>query len=254
MAEPLTRLTDAVLVLPAGGRGERLAALPEARGINKAALTANGNSLIARTAKLYVDAGVRTIVALVGHKSESVRAALRSSALKRATIVFSQDPPKPLGKGGAIRLALERGFIPQGRPFIVHNPDDQIVGIDRRFAETIWARHRTAERHGAIATAVCVPEMDYAYSAFVAGKRGLAKSAVMYPRVRMPTHIGVTVFAAAAAAVFRNLIPLNRKSDFEALVLPRLAKRNQLGLALIPSGSWIPVNDLKGYRALLSAI
>lgn len=253
MAGPLT-LDTAVLVLPAGGRGERLAALPEARGINKAALNADGRSLIARTAKMYVDAGVRTIVALVGHRPESVRKALRSPALGRATILFSQDPPKPVGKGGAIRLAIERGLIPGHRPFIVHNPDDQIVKIDRTFAKSVWKKHRNACRHGAIATAVCVPEMEYAYSAFVAGRAGLATSAVMYPKVRMPTHIGVTIFSAEAAKTFRSLIPLNRKTDFEAVVLPKLAQRRKLGLALIPPGTWIPVNDLKGYRTLLGSI
>ncbi len=254
MAEPLSRIDNAVLVLPAGGKGERLAALPEARGLNKAALQADGHSLIARTAKLYVDAGIRDIVVLVGHKAESVKKALRSPALRRAKILFSQDPPTLIGKGGAIRLAMERGLLPKDRPFIVHNPDDQIVKVHRRFPKMIWAKHRMAERNGAVATAVCVPETDYAYSAFVPGTRRLAKSAVMYPKVKMPTHIGVTVFSANASSLFATLIPLNRKTDFEAVVLPVLAKRRQLGLAMIPAGCWIPVNDLKGYRALLSAL
>jgi hypothetical protein len=41
----------------------------------------------------------------------------------------------------------------------------------------------------------------------------------------MPTHVGVTIFSAQAGRAFRKLIPMNRKTDFEAVVLPRLVYR-----------------------------
>ncbi len=240
------------MVLPAGGRGERLASL--ARTVNKAALRIGRHTLIGRTLDMYAAAGVRRFSVLVGHRAGSVRRALGDGRRRGLTIRYAMDPPRPVGKGGAIRLALASGAIPAGAPFIVHNPDDQVVNIPRRFPALIWNRHRALARRGAIATAVCVPATDYPYSAFTAGRGGFARGAVMYPRVVMPTHIGVTVFSAEAAADFRRRIPLTRRSDFESVILPGLAVRRRLGLAMIPAGTWIPVNDLKGWKALLAAI
>lgn len=268
MARPLSRptpggaerarqgegLAEVTVVLPAGGRGERLAALTSARKINKVALKVGPFSLIERTLAMYARAGVQRFVVLTGHQAGSVRHTLGDGRRWRVTIDYAQDPRVPVGKGGAIRLALDAGVIPQGLPFIVHNPDDQIVRIDRRFPSLIWNRHRALARRGAVITAVCVPDTDYPYSAFTVRANGLASGAVMYPKVRMPTHIGVTVVSPEAMPAFHRLIDLKQKTDFESVVLPWLAKRRKLGLAIIPSGSWIPVNDLKGYKALLASL
>ena len=78
---------------------------------------------------------------------------------------------------------------------------------------------RAAERRGCVASAVCVPWTEYAYSAFHV-RRGKAVSAVMYPKVFFPTHIGVTVFSAGGSGIFRRLIDPGKKVDFESVVLP----------------------------------
>lgn len=254
MAGPLNGLAGVTVVLPAGGRGERLAALAETKRINKAALKVGKFSLIERTLAMYARAGVKRFIVLTGHNAASVRRTLGDGRRWKVAIAYAQDPPTPVGKGGAIRLALDHGVIPARAPFIVHNPDDQIVKVDGRFPNLIWNRHRALARRGAVITAVCVPDTDYPYSSFTARANGMASAAVMYPKVRMPTHIGVTVVSPQAIPAFHRLIDLKRKTDFESVVLPWLAKRRQLGLALIPSGSWIPVNDLKGYKQLLGAI
>ncbi len=82
----------------------------------------------------------------------------------------------------------------------------------------------------------------------------MATSAVMYPKVKLPTHIGVTILDPRARSVFKRLINLRKKVDFESVDLPALARRHQLGLAMIPPHAWIPVNDLKGYKKLLEAL
>lgn len=246
-------LRDCVLILPAGGKGERMAALAESRGVNKAAVKVGGLSMIGRTMQMYGRAGLKRVVALVFHKADSVARALAGAKRLGIQVTYSHDPEKPVGKGGAIRLAFERGLIPEDAPLIVHNPDDQIVGIERRFPALIFNRHRALARRGALASAVCVPYTDYQYSGFTA-RNGKAVSAVMYPKVRMPTHTGVTVFSPGAVRIFRKLIAAGRKVDFESVVLPYLARRGRLGLAMVPASSWIPVNDLKNYQKLLIAL
>ena len=249
----LSFLKDATLVMPAGGKGERIAALAEAKHVNKAVLKVGGMSLIARTLGMYARAGVKRVVVLVFHRARSVEEELGNGSRFGVSIRYSMDPKHPIGKGGAIRLAIERGHIPVDKPMIIHNPDDQVVGIDARFPGLIMGRHRAFERRGCVASAVCVPWTQYAYSAFKV-RRGKAVSAVMYPKVFFPTHIGVTVFSAGVAGIFRRLIDLKKKVDFESVVLPRLAARGRLGVATIPTGAWIAVNDLKGYLKLLTAL
>lgn len=247
-------LAGVTVVLPAGGRGERMGGLTEGKRINKAALKAGRMSLIERTLSMYARAGVRRFAVLVFHRAASVRRVLGDGRRWDAKIAYAADPDRPVGKGGAIKLAIEKGAIPAGRPMIVHNPDDQIVRIDRSFPRLIWGRHESLRaRHGTQATAVCVPETEYPYSSFRV-RGGLASSAVMYPAVRMPTHTGITVFDGAAQALFDRLIDVRRKTDFETVVLPALARRGRLGIATIPAGAWIPVNDLKSYRRLLKEI
>jgi len=247
-------LGEVTVMLPAGGKGERLAQLAEAQNVNKAALKAGGESMIERTLGMYARAGVRKVVALVFHQAQSVMDILGDGSRFGLAISYSMDPEKPVGKGGAILTAIERGLVPENRPFIVHNPDDQIVGIQDKFPALVFSRHRAFVKRGALATAVCVPWTEYAYSAFVTKKNGMASSAAMYPRVEKPTHIGVTLFEPGAIAAFRKLIDLTKKVDFESVVLPWLAKRGKLGIATVPTDSWIPVNDLKGYKKLEAAL
>ncbi len=243
-------LAGVTIVFPAGGKGERLAQLAEAQKVNKAALQAGGQSMIERSLRMYSRAGARNFVALVFHQAQSVMDQLGDGSKYGVTIAYSVDPEKPVGKGGAILTAIERGVIPADKPFIVHNPDDQVLGIEERFPRMTWSKHRSLVRRGALATAVCVPWTEYAYSAFI-DKRGMAASAVMYPKVHMPTHIGVTLFEPGAVAIFRKLIDLTKKVDFESVVLPWMAKRGKLGLSIIPAGAWIPVNDMKNYNKLV---
>jgi len=241
------------VILPAGGMGERLASFTEARKLNKVAVKAGKYSLIERTVRLYTRAGVKRFVVLVYHRPASIRAVLGDGRRLGVSVRYSADPGRPVGRGGAILLAIRRGLVRSDGPVVVHNPDDQILGMDQVFARTILRRHRAAVRKGALATAICVPWTPYAYSSFDV-RRGFARSAITYPKVRLPAHIGLTVFEPAAVPLFRKLIDLSKKVDFESVVFPHLARRRRLAVAMIPPKAWCPVNDMKGYRKLLAAV
>ncbi|MEK7474725.1 MAG: sugar phosphate nucleotidyltransferase [Candidatus Coatesbacteria bacterium] len=249
----VTAGSRATVILPAGGKGERLAGLAGARHRSKVAIRAGRMSLIERTVRLWARAGVKRFVVLVFTHPGSVRAILGDGRRLGVSVRYSADPGRPVGRGGAILLAVERGLVPPGDTVVVHNPDDQIVGLDRDFASSILRRHRAAARRGALATAVCVPWTEYAYSSF-AIRRGFARTAGMYPKVRLPAHVGLTVFEPAAIPLFRKLISLEKKTDFEKVVFPYLARRRRLGITMIPTKAWIPVNDLRGYHKLLATL
>ncbi len=246
-------LKRATVILPAGGKGERLADLAEAHGLNKCALKVGNLTMIERTIRLYTRIGIKRFVVLVFHRAESIKRILGDGRKLGISVTYSMDPARPIGKGGAILLAVQRGIVPTDTPLIVHNPDDQIVGIENVFARRVFSAHRKACRKGALGTAVCVPWTRYAYSSFTV-RNGMATSACMYPKAMLPAHTGITILEPQALAAFRKLIDPSKKIDFESVVFPHLARKRQLGYAEVPTDTWIPVNDFKSYNTLVARL
>ena len=57
------------------------------------------------------------------------------------TVRYSEDPGRPVGRGGAIRHALLNGSIPRDKNLIVHNPDDVIALYTGSFPADVVAAH-----------------------------------------------------------------------------------------------------------------
>ncbi|MER3436490.1 MAG: hypothetical protein C4346_02055 [Chloroflexota bacterium] len=243
-----------VVALAAGGHGSRLQSVTEPKGVHKAALTLpSGDTMIERTIRMYRDAGFRDFVALVFHQATSVEEVLGDGSRLGVRVSYSYDPEVPVGRGGAIRNALENGSIPRERSLIVHNPDDQIVRYPGSFPHDIVADHLAGVRQGMIATAVVVDGSRYAYTGLRVNA-GVIEEVRAYPLVPIPAHIGVTVFSPAAYEAFTRLFSLTQKSDFEAVLFPELASRRQLYASMIPSDCWIAVNDPKALDQLIHVL
>src|SRR5579871_2793982 len=104
----------AVVVLMAGGESSRYAAVLEGEQVNKNAHELpNGDTMIEMTIRMYRDAGIKSFVASVFHNAHSIEDRLGDGAGLGVKIVYSHDPEKPVGKGGAIRNALDNGSIPE---------------------------------------------------------------------------------------------------------------------------------------------
>jgi len=231
-----------------------LQAVTEPKGVHKAALTLpGGDTMIERTIKMYRDAGFRNFVALVFHQANSVEQALGDGSHLGVRVTYSYDPEIPVGRGGAIRNALENGSIPRDWNLIVHNPDDQIVNYPGNFPHDIVADHLAGVRQGKVATAVVVDGSKYAYTGLRV-EDGEIVEVRAYPVVPIPAHIGVTVFDPAAYEAFTRLFSLTKKSDFEGVLFPELAAQGKLYASMIPSECWIAVNDPKALDQLIETL
>ena len=154
-----------VVALPAGGEGSRLRHMTEGEDLQKVALRlAEGDSLIVRTIKMYRDAGIKEFVALVYYKAASIVDELGDGEQFGVHIKYSEDPGHPVGRGGAIRHAVENGAIGKDATLIIHNPDDQIVNYPGSFVDDMLAEHVQANQKGMLGTVVVVPETPYAYT------------------------------------------------------------------------------------------
>jgi NDP-sugar pyrophosphorylase family protein len=243
-----------VVALPAGGEGSRLRHLTQGEDVQKAALRlAEGDSLIVHTIKMYRDAGLKDFVALVCYKAKSVMDELEDGERLGVRIRYSEDPDHPVGRGGAVRNAVENGCIASDATLIVHNPDDQIVNYPGCFVDDVLAGHLQGSRQGMLATIVVVPETSYAYTGLriVSGK---VTGVATYPPIPVPCHIGVTVLAPETFPMFSEMFDLSKKVDFEGVLFPRLVEESRLYSVVIPPECWIAVNDLKGVKKFVEAV
>ncbi len=242
---------NCVVALAVGGEGSRLKAATESQQTHKTALRLpNGDSMAGRTIRMFRDAGFLDFVALVFHHAQSVIDVLGDGSHLGVRIAYSHDPERPVGRGGAIRNALDNGSIPRTNNLIVHNPDDQIIRYEGSFPRDIVAGHLLGVQRGMLATAVVVDGTPYTYTGMKID-HGVVEQIEMYPYIPIPTHVGVTVFSPKAYDYFTKLFDLTKKVDFESVLFPLLAQERRLYSFMIPGRCWLSVNDPKALARLI---
>ncbi|MEE9218088.1 MAG: NDP-sugar synthase [Acidobacteriota bacterium] len=102
----------------AAGLGERLHPLTCRRA--KPALPILNRPLIAEIARRLAAAGVRELVVNLHHQPQTVRTSLLGTLPEGVSVVFSEEQPRVLGTGGALRRA--RSHL-EGGPFLLANGD-----------------------------------------------------------------------------------------------------------------------------------
>ncbi|HJT58411.1 MAG TPA: sugar phosphate nucleotidyltransferase [Ktedonobacteraceae bacterium] len=245
---------NCVVALAVGGEGSRLKAITESQQVHKTALRLpDGETMAERTIRMYRDAGFRDFVALVFHHAQSVIDTLGDGGRLGVHITYSHDPERPVGRGGAIRNALDNGSIPRTKNLIVHNPDDQIIRYEGSFPHDIAAGHLAGVQRGMLATAVVVDGTPYTYTGMKIDQ-GVVEQIEMYPFIPIPTHVGVTVFSPGIYSYFTKLFDLTRKVDFESVLFPLLAEEKRLYSFMIPGRCWLSVNDPKALAKLTELV
>lgn len=243
-----------VVALMAGGESTRYAAVLGGKAVQKNAHELpNGDTMIEMTIRAYKDAGIKKFVALVYHNAHSVEDRLGDGSSMGVEITYCQDPEPPAGKGGAIRNALENGYIPGDHYLIVANPDDVILDFPGSFVRFIGEAHLDGEQHGMLATPALAHGQPYASTGMMVVDNAVVDTQ-MYPLIPVPAHVGITVFSPAILPRFKELFSLTEKSDFENILFPLLAHEKKLWAAGLTGGTWIAVNDLKSYNQLIKLL
>ncbi len=242
---------QATVVLMSGGESARFLDVTKNVAVNKNAFELpNGDSMIEMAIRMYSTAGFKDFVALVYHGGQSIEKRLGDGSNIGVNIRYSYDPERPVGKGGAIKHAIIKGVIPRNHYSIVHNPDDVILGFPGNFPRHIVAGHLRGEAKGALATVVVVEETPYTFTGMKISNN-IVKQIQMYPQIPIPTHIGVTILSPESYPYFDKYFDLHRKTDFESVLFPILAKRDLLAAVSIPASCWLAVNNAKTYKELI---
>lgn len=244
----------AVVALMAGGESTRYAAVLNGEKVNKNAHELpNGDTMIEMAIRSYRDAGIKKFVALVFHNAHSIEDRLGDGSGLGVEIAYSHDPEKPVGKGGAVRNALDNGSIPINSNLIVANPDDVVLNFPGNFVRYIGSAHMLGEGKGMLATAVLAPGQTYASTGMKVVDNKVVDTQ-MYPFIPVPAHVGITLFSPKILPRFKKLFSLTEKNDFEQTLFPLLAKEKKLWSVGLTKGTWIAVNDLKSYNQLIKLL
>lgn len=243
-----------VVVLMAGGESSRYAAVLNGKKVNKNAHELpNGDTMIEMAIRMYRDAGIKRFVASVFHNAHSIEDRLGDGSGLGVELTYSHDPQKPVGKGGAIRNALDNGSIPEDYNLIVANPDDVILNFPGSFPRYIGSAHLDGIKNGMLATAVLAPGQASAATGMMVVDNRVVDTQ-MYPFIPVPAHVGITIFSPKIFPKFRELFKLTEKSDFEQVLFPLLAESKKLWSVGLTRGTWIAVNDLKSYKQLVELL
>ncbi len=244
----------AVVALMAGGESSRYAAVLNGKKVNKNAHELpNGDTMIEMAIRTYRDAGIKKFVALVYHNAHSIEGRLGDGSEMGVEITYSHDPEQPVGKGGAVRNALENGSIPLDSHLIVVNPDDVVLNFPESLPRYVGRAHIEGESKGMLATAALAPGQEYAGTGMMVVDN-LVVDTEMYPLIPVPLHAGITVFSPKILPRFLKLFSLEEKTDFEHVLFPILAKEKTLWSVGIREGTWLAVNDLKSYNQFVKLL
>lgn len=241
---------NTVVALMAGGESSHFSPVLDGKAIQKNAFELpNGDTMIEMAIRMYRDAGIKKFVALVYHNAHTVEDRLGDGSSMGVEITYSHDPEHPVGKGGAVRNALDNGSIPEDSYLIVANPDDVILNFPGDFPRYIASAHIEGESKGMLATPVLAPGQAYASTGMMVVDNKIVDTH-MYPMIPVPAHVGITMFSPDVYDRFRELFNLKEKSDFEQVLFPLLASEGKLWSVGLNEGEWVAVNDTKSYRRL----
>lgn len=126
-------MTARTVVVLAGGRGTRLAAVTGA-DLPKALVPVAGRPFIDWKLDELQEAGATEVVVLVGHHGDAVTEHLATRPRPGLAVVTRDDGPLPLGTGGAVRAVLDQ--LP--RQFWV-TYGDSLLTVDLERAERMLA-------------------------------------------------------------------------------------------------------------------
>ena len=232
---------DYQVVVISGGRGRGLVHRTRDE-IPKCLLEVCNKRLIDYCLELYERNGFEDFVLLLGHLSEKVKEYVESSKY-RGKVRYSVEKDS-LGKGGAIKYALDNGTIDRRKPSIICYPDDVIV---KQSLPTELVEYH--ERKGKLATVVYTPRVRLRYGSMEVDTDGLVTD--FEEKAWFPINVNVGIYAlnTKVYGLVDELVDLRKKPvDFEGTVVKELVKRGELAGFPLESEAWLPFNDEKDYE------
>jgi len=230
-------------VVLAGGLAKRMDNPEMPKALQKLA----GKALIDLCIEFYAKHGFKDFVLLVGHLHETIENHVGDGSKYGIEIKYSVDPNiEKVGKGKALKYAIQNGKIDMNRRAVITYPDD-IFLIDDLPLSLLKTHLEMKKRKNVIATVVCVSGIEYPYGVALTHDGNIVDEFFEKPILQVPSTIGLYLIEPDVYRIIEENVDmnLNEAIEFEKVVLPEVVRIGKLGRMLIPAGSWIPVNTQK---------
>jgi len=231
------------IVVLAGGMAKRM----DDSDLPKAMRKVAGKALIDWCIEFYSKHGFKDFVLLVGHLHEAIENHVGDGSKYGVDIKYSVDPQlEKIGKGKALKHAIQTGKIDLGKRAIITYPDDVFL-VDDLPLSLLKTHLEMGEKKGIIATAVCVSGIEYPYGVALVHDDDIVDEFFEKPTLQVPSTIGLYLIEPEVYKVIDEKVDMGLEEaiEFEKVVLPEIVRIRKLGRMLIPAGSWIPVNTQK---------
>ena len=218
----------------AGGKGERLRPLTDR--VPKPMAPVAGRPILEHQIEWLKEAGVESVVFLVGYRWESIRSHFGDGSRYGVNIAYSIES-SPLGRGGAIKQGVP--FVGEGdEPVVVTNGD---IITRQPLSEIVDFHHDSPARgNGSCATLLAVP-MISPYGIVDMDDRGGVVG--FREKVELPHWIngGVYVIDRDVFAEFPDL------GDHEVSTFPHMAESGRIA-AFRTRSYWTSIDSFKDLR------
>ncbi|HEY9784853.1 MAG TPA: nucleotidyltransferase family protein [Candidatus Obscuribacterales bacterium] len=225
------------VVILAGGKGERLRPFTEDRP--KCMIPVLGNPLLSFQLRWLAASGFNKITMCCGYRHEVIRDYFGNGSKFNVNIEYLIEN-EPLGRGGAMRYALQHIGAPAGSSVLVIN-GDLLTNLPLPEFENF---HKA---NGGIATLAAVP-LTSPYGIVELGEDGIGVKGFT-EKPELPFWINAGIYLVDPAIV--DLLP--EKGDHEVATFPGLAREGRLK-AFKTRAFWRTVDTVKDLSEVRSEI
>lgn len=232
------------VIILAGGSGKRMSDSNLPKALQRVA----NKELIDRCIEHYAKHGFKDFIILVGYLHEAVESHVGDGSKYGVSIRYCVDPEgvKKVGKGKALKNAIQTGKVDLNKRAIITYPDD--IFLEEDLPVKLLEKHlEIKESKGTIATIVCVSGTEYPYGVVLSYDGDVVNEFFEKPLVQIPTNTGTLAVEPEFYKMVEENVEMDREEaiEFEKSVLPKVIKAGKLNRVLIKVGTWIPVNTQK---------
>ena len=230
------------VIILAGGTGKRMGN----PNLPKALQVVGEKTLIDRYMEVCAKCGLTNIILLIGFLHEEIMKHVGDGSRYGVSVRYCVDPPiKKVGKGKALKNAIQQKVIDLNKTSIIGYPDD--ILLDENIPLKLLGYHLRLREKGVLATVVCVEGIEYPYGVALSYDGEIVEKFFEKPIVRIPSSIGLCVIEPPVYEIIKEKVNMDDEEavEFESVVLPYLAEKGKLGRFTIGVGEWIPVNTQK---------
>jgi len=226
-----------------GGLAKRMGMINRA----KAMLELCGRPLIDWCIEYYSSCGFKDFIFLIGYRGEEIEEYIGNGERYGIKVTYVRDPTiAKVGKGKALKNAIEVGAVDTNRRALICFPDD--IFLDETLPLKLLLHHMDGvKKRGILATVVFTTAIEYPFGVGELDENYIVTRFEEKPVIRISTSTGMYMLEPQAIDMIRELVDINTpySIEFEDVLLPRLAKSKRLYAMTIPRDTWIPINTLK---------